>query len=185
MVFLLTHYTECWHLLPAAKHVPLTITPHHYCTTCRDSRAYPLSICLPVHHSDVVQGYYKWFIRFQFKRILKTNESFIVTLYYNSNSGLFHLRLVIRTRPDATTRQSPPRHTSRSGVSQKGRKQHGCFCRHVPNTAAVISTTTECAGIVGGLGKYPNLSCCFLQRFQGNDRKTLSGVFNPGLSNEI
>jgi hypothetical protein len=31
----------------------------------------------------VIQGYYKWFIHFQLYSVLKTNESFIVTLYYN------------------------------------------------------------------------------------------------------
>jgi hypothetical protein len=36
-----------------------------------------------VNHMEVfiIQSYYKWFIRFQIYSVLKTNESFIVTLY--------------------------------------------------------------------------------------------------------
>jgi hypothetical protein len=37
------------------------------------------------HHLTQIQGYYKWFIRFQNAIYLKTNESFIVTLYLSIN----------------------------------------------------------------------------------------------------
>jgi hypothetical protein len=46
-----------------------------------------------------VQGYYKWFIRFQYASVFKTNESFIVTLYIvNIDTNKFESRQIFELK---------------------------------------------------------------------------------------
>jgi hypothetical protein len=44
-------------------------------------RVFRISFTSCIRNSFKVQGYYKWFIRFQNASVLKTNESFIVTMF--------------------------------------------------------------------------------------------------------
>jgi hypothetical protein len=153
MAFLLTYYTECWHLLyfyllPATKYASPTITPHHYCTTCTELALLP-PLHVPVLHSDVLQlGSLATFTRVWGLGVgwsqLLASLCTILIQYLNS---------WIRALGPYLTFHGTAAH--KTNFPTKKCRLHSC---------ALISTTTECAGNLDGLGKYPILSCRFCTR---------------------